>query len=59
MLKMIDFDEANRTAMPDVPAPSDLQKFSISPERHEAYEKLWKGLTYCGILANTAMWLYL
>ena len=29
MVKMVDFDEANRTAMPDVESPSDLVKFII------------------------------
>ena len=59
MVKIVDFDEHNRTAMPDVDAPSDLTKFGISSERHEAYEKLWNGLVYFGVVANTAMWLYL
>jgi len=29
MVKMVDFDEANRTAMPDVESPSELVKFII------------------------------
>ena len=45
--------------MPDVPSPEDLTNFAIPAERHAAYEQLWKGLTYFGILANTTMWLYL
>ena len=59
MVKVVDFDEDNRTAMPDVDAPSDIAKFTIPAERHEAYEKLWNSAVYLGVLANTAMWLYL
>ena len=59
MLKSIDFDEANRTHMPDVQSPTELTKFIIPPERHEAYEKLWNSMVYFGVVANTVMWLYL
>ena len=59
MLKVVDFDEDNRSAMPDIDAPSDIAKFVIPSERHEAYEKLWNSAIYLGVLANTAMWLYL
>ena len=45
--------------MPDVPSSEDLQNFGISAERHRAYEDMWNGLTYVGVLANAAMWLYL
>jgi len=59
MLKSLDFDEANRTHMPDVQSPTELTKFVIPPERHEAYEKLWNSMVYFGVVANTVMWLYL
>jgi hypothetical protein len=59
MLKAVDFDKDIRTPMPDVPSPEDLKTFTISPQRHEAYEKLWNSVTYFGVLANTAFWLYL
>jgi len=59
MLKAVDFDPAARTPMPDVPAPEELATFGISAERHEAYETLWNGMTYFGVVANTAFWLYL
>jgi hypothetical protein len=45
--------------MPDVVSAEELSKFGISPERHAAYENLWNGVTYFGVLANTAFWLYL
>jgi len=59
MLKAVDIDPTTRTPMPDVDSPDDLQKYAISSERHRAYEDMWNGLTYVGILANAAMWLYL
>lgn len=59
MLKAVDLDEDIPTMMPDVPSKSSLQKFMISPERHEAYEKMWNSVVYLGVLANTAFWLYL
>ncbi len=59
MLHAVDLDEEARTPMPDVPSKTDLQKFTISPERHQAYMGLWNSLIYAGVVANTAMWLYL
>ena len=45
--------------MPDVPNKKSLTTFGISASRHEAYETFWEGITYAGVLANTAVWLYL
>lgn len=59
MVKMVDFDELNRTAMPDVQSPSELSTFVIPAERHEAYLKLWNCALYLGVVANTWVWLYL
>jgi len=59
MIHAVDFDESTRTIHPNVPTSSELQSFTNSAERHEAYERMWNGLTYVGVLANTAMWLYL
>ena len=59
ILRAVDFDLEAVTPMPDVENSKTLTKFTISPERHEAYEKLWNSLTYFGVLANTAVWLYL
>ena len=59
MLKVVDLDPNTRTSMPDVDSVSELQIFGISAERHRAYEDMWNGLTYAGVLANAAMWLYL
>ena len=42
---------------PTVPTPAELLSFRTSPERHEAYEKLWTTVTFLGILANTALWI--
>ena len=59
MLKAVDFNTEARTPLPDVPSPEEMGQFVISSERHQAYESLWNGLTYVGVFANTAMWLYL
>mmetsp|Transcript_9716 Transcript_9716/g.14800 ORF Transcript_9716/g.14800 Transcript_9716/m.14800 type:complete len:253 (-) Transcript_9716:106-864(-) len=59
MLKAVDMEDEARTPMPDVPSKADLQKFTISPERHHAYMGLWNTMIYMGVMANTAMWLYL
>ena len=59
MLKAVDFDAEAPTALPDVESPKDLQTFSIAPERHAAYATLWSYATYLGVVANTAMWLYI
>ena len=59
MLKVVDLDPNTRTPMPDVDSVEELQRFGISADRHRAYEDMWNGLTYVGVLANAAMWLYL
>ena len=58
MLHMIDFDEERRQILPTVPTKSELQRFVISPERHQAYEMMWRMMAFGGVLANTALWLY-
>ena len=59
MLKAVDFDTEAPTALPDAESPKDLQTFAIAPERHAAYASLWNYMTYLGVVANTAVWLYL
>jgi len=58
MLHAVDLDETNVTVHPNVPTPTMLQNMGISQKRHAAYEQMWHGLTYIGVVANTAMWLY-
>ena len=41
MVHAIDFDEDARTIHPTVPTKGDLGRFQISPERHNAYAKMW------------------
>ena len=59
MLKAIDFETDAPTTLPDAESPKDLQKFTIDPKRHRAYADLWNYMTYFGVVANTAVWLYL
>lgn len=59
MLKAVDFDMEARTPIPDVPSADELSQFKISAARHASYETLWNSITYAGVLANTAFWLYL
>ena len=56
--KAIDFDKDKRQIHPTVPTPNELTQFTISPERHAAYEMFWRGIAFGGVLANTALWLY-
>ena len=58
MLHMIDFDEERRQVLPSVPTRSELGTFVNSPERHAAYEAVWRMLAFSGVVANTALWLY-
>ena len=58
MLKMIDFDPERRQVLPTAPTTDELTTFVIEPERHAAYEMLWRGLAFGGVVANTALWLY-
>ena len=59
MVHAIDFDEDNRTIHPTVPTKGDLSQFQISPERHNAYAKMWQIMIYGGVVANSFVWLYL
>ncbi len=58
MLLQIDTDEQARQILPTAPIASDFSNWRIKPERHEAYATLWKYMTFAGIFANTALWLY-
>jgi hypothetical protein len=58
MLHQVDFDPERRQLLPTAPTTEELTTFRISPERHLAYENLWKLLSFAGILANTALWIY-
>lgn len=58
MLLQIDTNPNARQILPTAPTQTDLTKWRIQPERHEAYAALWKYLTFTGIFANTALWLY-
>ena len=57
MLHQVDFEEDRKQVLPTIPTANDLTKFDISPERHAAYENLWRMLSYAGVVANTAVWL--
>ena len=59
MVRAVDFDSLNRTPMPDVPSKDELCLLGIKAERHGAYETLWNGFTYIGVVTNAAIWLYL
>ena len=58
MLHMVDFDEDRRQVLPTVPTAGELTRFTISPERHAAYEMMWRTMAFGGVIANTALWLY-
>ena len=58
MLAMIDTDEEKRQILPTLPTTAELLEFRVSSERHGAYEALWNGLSFAGVVANTAIWLY-
>lgn len=57
MLLQLDTNPEARQILPTAPLAQDLTKWSIKPERHEAYASMWKYLTFSGVFANTALWL--
>ena len=59
MLKIVDLNEEAKTPLPEAEDAKSLTSFTIAPERHEAYANFWDTLTYVGVVANTAIWLYL
>jgi cytochrome oxidase assembly protein ShyY1 len=58
MLLQIDNNADARQILPTAPTAADFTTWKIAPERHLAYAELWKYLTFAGIFANTAFWLY-
>ena len=58
MLHQIDFDESRRQVLPTAPTVNELTTFVNDPERHAAYEMMWRSLAFAGVAANTALWLY-
>ena len=60
MLKVYDTDEQHRQVYPHAQTAEEIASdWRINPQRHLAYESLWRLATYAGVLANTAAWLYL
>jgi len=59
MLRAMDLDPNTRSVHPTVPSIVETTNFLIPAERHDAYAFMWNSLTYCGVVANAAMWLYL
>ena len=59
MLKVVDLNEEAPTPLPEAEDKKTLTNFVIPAERHEAYANFWDTLTYFGVVANTAVWLYL
>jgi cytochrome oxidase assembly protein ShyY1 len=58
MLLQVDVNPESRQILPTAPTATELTTWYIKPERHEAYAALWKYITFSGIFANTALWLY-
>ena len=58
MLKIVDLDDSKRQILPNAPNSQELTTWQIPAERHQAYASLWKYLTFVGVFANTALWLY-
>ncbi len=58
MLQQVDTDPDTRQILPNLPQLSDLVKWKISTDRHEAYSSMWKYMTFIGVFANTTLWLY-
>ena len=58
MLKLVDFDPEHRAVHPTAPTVEELTTYRITPERHNAYSLLWKGVTFFNVFANAALWLY-
>ena len=57
MLRIYDHDSEARQILPSAPAQADFFKYTVSPERHQAYEGMWRMLAFGGVVANAAMWL--
>ena len=58
MLHQIDTNDNERQTLPSVPNFEELTTWKIPAERHFAYASLWRYLTFIGVFANTALWLY-
>ena len=59
MLKQDDFDEAKRQSYPHCETASEnAAPWKVPIARNGAYEGLWRAITYAGVVANTAAWLY-
>lgn len=59
MLKQYDVDADKRQVYPAVQTVDETaSSFKLPIERNGAYEGLWRAVTFAGVLANTAAWLY-
>ena len=59
MLQQVDFDANKRQVYPHaLTVEENSAPWKVPTERNGAYEGLWRVVTYAGIVANTAAWLY-
>jgi len=59
LFKSIEFENDNKNIVPRVTNLSELSKFTISPEKHSEYSKLWYLVTFANVFSNMFVWLYL
>ena len=59
IFKAIEFDNDNKSILPRVSNLSELSRFTISPEKHSQYAKLWYLITFTNVFSNMFVWLYL
>jgi cytochrome oxidase assembly protein ShyY1 len=59
MLKQYDTDADKRQSYPSILTIEETAApWKLPVERNGAYEGLWRAVTFAGVLANTAAWLY-
>lgn len=59
VVKQIEFNPVNKSALPVVLNISDLARYPISEESNAKYAEFWNTLTFLNIFSNLFVWIYL
>ncbi len=59
LLKIVNFQNEHKNALPVLPTPNHFLYWYITPERHGAYSTFWFTVTVMNLMTNVYVWVFL